>query len=147
MPDNERLEREIEEILGKIEHFPDASARERRARRRPFVRVSSTFARWQQAAARAISRVALSQLLLMAFLLILFSFFFRRANPALMNWVLYAGIILFVSSFAIMMFGNRGRTGRTVETTWRGRSISYRTGPSPLDRLRRWWSNRSTPRR
>ena len=52
MPDNERLEREIEEILGKIENFPEPQARARRARKRRFVRVSEAFTRRQRQVAQ-----------------------------------------------------------------------------------------------
>jgi len=146
MPDNERLEREIEEILGKIENFPEPQARARRARKRRFVRLSEAFTRRQRQVAQQLSRIAVSQIMLSSFLLILFSFFFRRANPVLMNWVMYAGIILFVSTFAIMMFSGR-RGGGTVRQNWRGRPTEYRTTPSLADRIRRWWQERNVPRR
>lgn len=146
MPDNERLEREIEEILGKIENFPEPQARARRARKHRFVRVSEAFTRRQRQVAQQLSRIAVSQIMLASFLLILFSFFFRRANPVLMNWVMYAGIILFVSSFAIMMFSGRRGAG-TVRQNWRGRPTEYRTTPSLADRIRRWWQERNVPRR
>ncbi|MDP2326765.1 MAG: hypothetical protein Q8M79_01605 [Dehalococcoidia bacterium] len=146
MPDNERLEREIEEILGKIENFPEPQARARRARKRRFVRVSEAFRQRQRQVAQQLSRIAVSQIMLASFVLILFSFFFRRANPVLMNWVMYAGIILFVSSFAIVMFSGR-RGGSTVRQNWRGRPTEYRTTPSLADRVRRWWQERNVPRR
>ncbi len=145
MPDNERLEREIEEILGKIEDFPGPQARARRVRRQRFARLNARIGQWQPGIARQMSRVSVSQLMLSAFLLILFSFFFRRANPVVMNWVLYAGVILFVSSFAMMVFSRRG--GRTVQQNWRGRTIQYRTGPTLVDRVRHWWQTRNVPRR
>lgn len=145
MPDNERLEREIEEILGKIENFPDPSVRARRARKRRFARLGNAMMVRQRAIARELSRVSVSQLMLAAFLLILFSFFFRRMSPMVMNWVLYAGIVLFVSSFAIMVFS--GRSGRTVQQNWRGRTVEYSTRPSIAERAIRWWRSRNAPRR
>lgn len=145
MADNDRLEREIEEILGKIEQFPDQESRARRARRRNINRVTSTVAGWQQAIARQLGRVSVSQIMLLSFLLILFSFFFRGRGlpPFLASWILVAGVILFVSAFAVrLLAGGRGGGGR-VEQRWRGRTIEYRTGSSMADRIRRWWASRA----
>ena len=89
--DSDRLEREIEEILNKIEHFPDAETRRTRARKRALRTLGSAIAERQRAVARALGRIAVSQVMLVAFLMILAAFFFR-AGP--MIWVLYAGIML-----------------------------------------------------
>lgn len=146
MPDDtDRLEREIEEILNKIEHFPDAETRRTRARRRALRGLGSAIAERQRAVVRWLGRISISQVMLVAFLMILGSFFFR-ASP-LAAWVLYAGVILFVSSFAIMLFARGGRGGSTVEQRWRGREIRYSTrGPSLAVRLRRWWNTRQRRR-
>lgn len=143
MANNDRLEREIEEILGKIEQFPDKGARARRARQRNAGRVTSAVSAWQQGLARQLSRISVSQLMLASFLMILFAFFFRgRFLPGpLASWILIAGVILFVSAFAVMMFGKS--RSRTVEQRWRGRTIEYRTGPTLSSRLRRWWASRA----
>jgi hypothetical protein len=141
--DSDRLEREIEEILNKIEHFPDAETRRTRARKRALRTLGSAIAERQRAVARALGRIAISQVMLVAFLMILAAFFFR-AGP--MIWVLYAGIVLLVSSAAIMMF-TRGKGGSMVEQRWRGREIQYSTrGSSLAQRLRRWWDSRRTRR-
>lgn len=159
MGEPDRLEREIEEILGKIENFPGPEAR--RARK-PLPRpVGDAVARRRRAVARQISRVSVSQVMLFAFLLILGSFFFREVG-VVAAWALYAGVILFVVSFAIMMFGNRGRLSSSQETVWRGRNVSYGTtyrpatrgrvagrpaAPTLLVRLRRWWAGRGNRKR
>src|SRR5690606_565947 len=106
----------------------------------------STVAGWQQGVARQLGRVSVSQIMLMSFLLILFAFFFcGRGIPAfLSSWILVAGVILFVSAFAVLLLGRgRGGGGGTVEQRWRGRTIEYRTGPTLGDRVRRWWTSRS----
>jgi hypothetical protein len=138
MSDSERLEREIEEILGKIEHFPSPESRAQRARKRAVRRLGAWMSQRQAALARVMSRWSMSQLMLLAALMILGSFFFRRLSPVLMTWVLYAGIILFVSALAILVFGG-GRGGR-VQQRWRGRTVEYRGGTPMRVRLRRWWS-------
>lgn len=160
MGEPDRLEREIEEILGKIENFPGPEAR--RARKPLGRPVGDAVAKRRQAVARELSRVSISQVMLFSFLLILGSFFFRQAGVVAV-WALYGGVILFVVSFAIMMFGNRGRLSGRQETVWRGRNISYgasarpsarghvagqRATPTLLTHLRRWWAhrgNRSRP--
>ncbi len=142
---SDRLEREIEEILDKIEHFPTPESRRARARKRFFRQLGSSIGRRQRAVATQLGRISISQVLLISFLMILGSFFFRRFNPVLMPWLLYAGIILFVTSFAILMF-TRGQA-TSSQQRWRGREIEagYRQ-PSPIDRLRRWWDTRRTRR-
>ncbi|MPZ98869.1 MAG: hypothetical protein GEU80_05925 [Dehalococcoidia bacterium] len=149
MPDRperpDRLEREIEEILDRIERFPDADARRARRRRRGVQRFGAKVQELQHNVMRELSRISMSQVVLISFLLILGSFFFRRFNPVLMQWALYAGIALFVTSFAILMF-SRG-AGGTVQQRWRGRTVEYRAGGSgPVQRLRRWWASRARRR-
>ena len=143
MADSDRLEREIEEILGKIEQFP-TETHGRRARRRALRQFGAAISNRQRGAARQLARISISQVMLLSFLMILGAFFFRRMSPLAMDWLMYAGIILFVSSFAILMFGPRHR--RSVEQNWRGRTIRYETGPTFAQRLRRWWDGRRTRR-
>ena len=76
MANNDRLEREINEILGKIEQFPDAESRAKRNRRRNVNRFTSRISEVQRGIARQLSRVSVSQLMLASFLMILFAFFF-----------------------------------------------------------------------
>jgi hypothetical protein len=144
--DSDRLEREIEEILSKIEHFPDAETRRTRARKRALRGLGGAIAERQRAVAKALGRISIGQVMLVSFLMILAAFFFRGVGP--LSWLLYAGIILFVTSFAIMLFARgSGSGGDTVEQRWRGREIRYSTrGPSLSQRLRRWWASRRTRR-
>lgn len=144
MAKNDRLEREIEEILGKIEQFPGPESRAKRARQRALGRAAARVHAWQQHVARELSRVNLSQLMLLSFLMILFAFFFRGRflPPTLSMWVLAGGVILFVSTFAVMVFGRRGPG---AAQRWRGRPIPPARAPqaSAALRLRRWWAART----
>ena len=135
----DKLEREIEEILSKIEQFPKPESRRAMARRRALRRFGNAIAARQRAVVQQLSRVAVSQIMLLSFIMIVGSFFFRRVNPLAMQWVLYAGIVLFVSSFAIMIF-TRSPT-RGPEQRWRGRTLDH-GAPSLLDRIRRWYGER-----
>ncbi|MDP6604904.1 MAG: hypothetical protein QF664_01395 [Dehalococcoidia bacterium] len=147
MPDDDRLEREINEILDKIERFPDPESRRARARKRIFRRLANAAAEKQRALARQLSRISIGQLMLISFLIILGSFFFSRFLGPVRTWTLLAGVILFVASFAIMVF-SRGssREGPPDGQYWRGREINYSSEPL-LARLRRWFSNRRRSRR
>jgi hypothetical protein len=137
MPDD-RLEREINEILDNIERFPGPESRRARARKRAMRQVVNAIADAQRKFARRLARASMGQVMLAAFLMILGSFFFRRFNPLLMQWVLVAGIVLFISSFAIMVFAGGIRGGNQY---WRGRQISHRSPPLG-QRLRRWFTSR-----
>jgi len=140
MSDSNRLEREIEEILGKIEQFPDAQTRRKRSRSRVLQQIGAAISDGQRALVRELARFSMSQVMLLSFLLILGSLFFRRAAPLMMSWVLYAGIVLFVSSFAFMLFSGRGSS--STEPKWRGRPVRSAM-PTLSQRLRGWWSARS----
>ena len=145
---SDRLEREIEEILDKIEHFPTPESRRARARKRFFRQLGSNIAQRQRALASQLGRISISQVMLISFLMILGSLFLRRAIPVLTPWMLYAGIILFVTSFAIMVFSRGGSSGGGGSSQrWRGREIDTRyRQASPIDRLRHWWNTRRTRR-
>ena len=134
--DPDKLEREIKEILNQIEQFPKPASRRAMARRRALRHIGDSIASGHRAIAYKLSRIAISQLMLLSFIMILGSFFFRRMSPFATQWVLYAGIVLFVSSFAIMVVTHSPSHG--TQQRWRGRSLEYRT-PSLLDRLRHWY--------
>jgi hypothetical protein len=144
MADPNRLEREIEEILGRIEQLPPPESRAKRAVRRTLRRAATAIADRQRAVARELSRVSLSQMILLSFLMIIGAVFFRRVSPLLMDWLLVGGAILFIVSFAMLVFGSRG--GATRDRQWRGRPIRYQTGPTLQQRVRRWWNTRSNRR-
>ena len=127
MPDPpDRLEREIEELLGKIEDFPSASERRARARKKATGRLGGAIAGQQRALLARLSRIDMSQVMLLSFLLILGSLFMRRFSPLLTQWVLYAGIALFIAAFTMLVFGRKGGGPSGNAAYWRGRQIEYR---------------------
>ena len=139
MPDDkDRLEREINEILDKIEQFPTPERRRNRTIRRHLRRVGDVVSARQRAIARELSRVSLSQLLLLGVLLILGSFFFRGFG--LGQWVLFAGVALLVASGALLLFGGGKGPGERTQQ-WRGRTISY-SSETLAARIRRWFGSR-----
>lgn len=141
MPDEpDRLEREIQEILDKIEQLPAPKRRRASGLQRSLRRIGDGVSAWQRTVVQELSRISLSQLVLLSFLLILGAFFIRGLGPV-GTWLMIAGVVLLVASLALMMFGGGG-SGRARTQQWRGRTISYnRDGLA--QRIRRWFSNRS----
>lgn len=143
MPDDDdRLEREINEILDKIERFPDPESRRARARKRFLRRIAARIAERQRALVQRLSGISVNQLMLASFLIILGSFFFGRFLGPGRSWLLLAGVILFVTSFAIMIF-TRSSSAQTQH--WRGQEVTFRS-ESLASRLRRWFANRRARR-
>lgn len=134
----DRLEREINEILSNIEQFPSAERRKARARSRIVQRIGDTVSGWQRAIMRSMSGISLSQLMLLSFLMILGSLFFRRMVPLAWPWLMYGGIILFLVTFTLMFFARRSGGDNATEY-WRGRRVSYQQQPPFTLRLRQWW--------
>ncbi len=144
MPDHgeprDRLEREINEILSNIEQFPDAAQRRKRTRQRAFNDVLVQLSARQRDFMRAIGGQSLSQLMLLSFLIILGSFFFRGLISIAWPWLMYAGVVLFLATFTLMVFGGgRNPTAGVPRQYWRGREMELRS-PTLSQRLRRWWS-------
>lgn len=146
MPDrgepSDRLQREIDEILSNIEQFPDAAQRKRRTQRRAFDDALTRASARQREWVRSLGRVSLSQLMLLSFLMILGSFFFRGLVPIAWPWVMYAGVILFIVSFGLMTLGSgRNPMAGAPRQYWRGREVEYRS-LTLSQRVRRWWGAR-----
>lgn len=135
----DRLEREINEILEKIDRFPSPEERRARAAKKTFRNAGDSVSGGMHGVVREVSHVSMSQVMLLAFLLILGSFFFRSLLPFVWPWVMYAGLVLFITSFAIMAFGGgRGPVPSREPRYWRGRQVSY-DADSLSQRIRRWW--------
>ena len=105
MADSDRLEREIEEILGRIDQLPPPESRAKRTVRRSLRRLGTAISDRQRAIARELSRVSMSQMILLSFLMILGSFFLRRVSPLLMDWLMYGGVILMALGWACWRHG------------------------------------------
>ena len=135
MPDN--LEREVEEILRKLDEFVPEEERFTRARRRGTTAVSDTLGGLLAGA----SRISLGQLMLGSLVLVVVSFFFRSASPTLARWLIIAGLILFVTAFVLSLLGRRPR----YEKRWRGEVIDL-SEPGLGSRLRNWFQRRGRGR-
>ncbi|MBG92798.1 MAG: hypothetical protein CL792_02335 [Chloroflexi bacterium] len=142
MSDN--LEKEIEELLKKIDDFPSPESASKKRLRLYLKYLGNTISIKQQLMAKHLGKISLPQLMLGSFILIFTSYFILgRINPLLMRWVLFSGIILFLTSFTLMFF-SRGHGSAKNEQIWRGKKVNS----SPkyenfILRITKWMRKRS----
>jgi len=137
MPD--KFEREIDDILSKLDKFPQQGPSER-ARKAVSGRVSA----FQRRVALRIARLSVGQIMLTGIVMILVGYFFRAGLPEIWYYVVILGLILFFTSFALSFFGGAGRARGGGQVYWRGRPAQsyYSSGPILGRRLRDWWRRR-----
>ncbi len=132
MPD--RIEREIEDILRKIDDFvPD---RTRRAARRANQPLSAAHG-WL---AHRVSRISLNQVMMWALAVVVITFIFRFAIPGL-GWVMLGSLIVLVTAFLLSLRGTKG-TNASSTKRWRGQPMDL-SGPSLPDRIKGWFKGRN----
>jgi hypothetical protein len=143
-PGQDRIQREVEELLEKLDTFvPEerlASKIRNRARRQKAQGEPNAL----QRAWKRVARISLGQLLLAGFALILVAWFFRAPLGGFSTWLIGLGLVMAAVAFVLsMMRGGTGRTvGGSVERRWRGQPIEYSSGPSAADRIRDWFRRR-----
>jgi hypothetical protein len=73
-------------------------------------------------------------------LMILVGYFSRALFPEVAYYVIILGLVLFVTSFALSLFG-AGRGASSSRSYWRGKPVQsyYASGPDLARRLRAWW--------
>lgn len=126
---SDRLQREIEEILSKVEGIPPQA----RPRRHLNLRLGQRLHSLLQGLLERLSRVSVGQLMLASIAVILVAYLFRSVIPVA-NYLIMAGITLFLVSFVLSF----RRPRIAYEKRWRGRVVDDRE-PSLADRLRLWW--------
>ena len=131
MPDD-KIQREIEDILSRLDAFVPEESVASRMRRRS----SDAAAAFGRAIIEPLARISLRQVMLTALILVIVGFFAIREHPLFGRWVLIAGVILFLTSFALSFFSRGGRAAKE-EKRWRGRPMEL-DEPSLADRLRAW---------
>lgn len=127
-----KLERDIEEVLAKIDRFPP--------RRSLWSRVRGRLADAFGGAGRALAslprpRVSVGQILLLGIAIVVIAYLFRGSfgSPSLVRLFIIAGIVLFIGAFIFSL--RRQPTSRMPEKRWRGQ-------PMDLDEPRgqgSWW--------
>ena len=127
----DRIEREIEEILRKIDNFvPDRA-------RRPARRVGQPFAAAQSWVAHSLAKISLRTVMMWALFAVIVTFFFRGIPGA--TWIMIGSLIVFATAFLLSRAG--GRTSPANQKLWRGQPLDL-SGPSFADRLKAWIKGR-----
>ena len=143
-PGQDRIQREIEELLDKLDTFvPEerlASKIRNRNKRKPQEGPSAL-----RRGASRIARISLGQMIITGIALVLIGFFFRGALGSASTWVIGIGLLLGAVAFVLSLItGGTSRTvtgGGTVEKRWRGQVIQY-SEPSAANRIRDWFRSR-----
>lgn len=136
MPDD-RIEREIEEILKKIDNFPERSPK---GRARPKARRSS--AGPSGGAMRWLTQISMRKVMMWALFAVLVAFFLRGIPGG--YWLLIGAIIVFVTAFLLSTRGGGGMSN-VPEKRWRGQPMDL-SEPGWPDKLKAWWKGRKRTR-
>lgn len=141
MPDD-KIKREIEDILNKLDEFvPDESATEK-VRRRSTGAASSVV----RAIFAPLTRISIRNVMLMALVIIVIGFLAMRIHPIFGRYALIAGVILFTTSFALSFFNKSNEsTPPAFEKHWRGQPIDLNE-PSLPNRIKAWIKSLRRPR-
>ena len=142
-----RVEREIEEILSKLEPERPVSRAPIRMRRSLRSRATRKASRLSSRLP-SLPRVNPGSIMMAGILLILSGFLLRSVSPELTRWVVIVGLVLFFTSF-VLSFWPSARSGpASSEVYWRGERISRSElrGPSPKARVQQWWRGRNRRR-
>lgn len=128
-----KLERDIEEILAKLDTFPPRESSWKRARRR----LVAFFGDIGRALPRlSLPRVSIGHVLLLGLLLIVVAYVFGGSlgSPSLVRLFIIGGILLFVGAFIFSM--RRQSTSRLPEKRWRGEPMDNLDQPHDTEP---WW--------
>jgi hypothetical protein len=125
MPD--RLQQEIEEILGKYKRFPIKEPLWRRIRRR--------LSRWLSSVGQHLPRITVGRVMLLGTAIILVAYFVGFGSDSVTRSLIIAGLIIFAGAF---IFSLRRQPRYHVEKRWRGQTMDI-DEPGMGHRLRSWW--------
>ena len=130
MPD--QLQREIEEILDKLDEFIPEQKATSRIRKQWSAKLRS-FGGWFGG---LVSHVSAGHLMIVSLVLVFVAFAFRSSAIGQLSMI--AGLSLLGLTIVASFFANR-RT--RSEKRWRGQVVDL-SGPGPLDRLQGWFRKR-----
>ena len=143
-PGQDRIQREIEELLDKLDTFVPEERLASKIRNRRASNSASTPSLLERTWKR-VSGISLGQMILVGLALMLFAFFLRGPLGAATSWIMVAGLIIAGVAFVLSVIG--GGSSRTVsggggvEKRWRGQVIDY-SEPTRGDRILAWFKNR-----
>jgi len=131
----DRIEREIEEILRKIDEFVPE-----KPRRTPRKRAAPPVAGAQSWVGARVSRISLNQVMGYSLLLIVLAFVFGAIPGS--GWLMIGGLIVFVTAFLLSrLSGGGGNAKAQAPKRWRGETLDL-SEPGWPDRLKAWIKGR-----
>lgn len=126
----DRIEREIEEILRKLDSFvPERT-------RRPVRRVGEPFSAAQSWFAHRLARISLKQVMMWSLFVVLIAFFARSVPWA--GWIMVGGLIVFATAFVL---SRSVSSAPKTQKRWRGQPLDL-SAPSWPDRVKAWLKGR-----
>jgi hypothetical protein len=131
MPD--KMEREINEILRKLDDFLPESGKPRRQPRKVGSGISSA----QSWFARRLAAISLNQVMLWSLLAFVAAFFLRGIPAA--SWIMIGALIVLGTAFVLSLRAPGGRPAS--EKRWRGEVVNYSV-PGWPDRIKAWLKGR-----
>ena len=126
----DRIEREIEEILKKIENFPERG-KGARPPRRPGAPSGGAAQRW-------LARVSLRKVMMWALFAVIVAFLLRGIPGA--YWLLIGALVVFVTAFILSTRGGPS-AAQMPQKRWRGQPLNL-SGPSWPDRIKAFLKGR-----
>lgn len=146
MPD--KVQREIEELLDKLDNFvPEerfaSKIRDRKKREKAAARTGPTLG---ERITRPLSGITLGHIMIAGIACLAVTFFARDALGDAGRWIMFAGLALTILAF-VLSIRSKGSGSRTplfragssrVQKRWRGQVIEYGE-PSTVDRVRGWF--------
>lgn len=127
----DRLQREIDEILARLDSFPPRRSLWWRLRRR-VGGVLGGLGRGLRGL--RLPRLSMGQLLLLGIAVIVIAYLLEPGGANVARYVIVAGIVIFLAAFILSL----RRQTRPPEKRWRGQPMEL-GGPDVGQRLRSWW--------
>ncbi|MEX2247003.1 MAG: hypothetical protein WEC75_09975 [Dehalococcoidia bacterium] len=141
---SDKVQREIEELLDKLDNFVPEERFTEKIRARKQQRAQPSGPRPWDRVRKRLSRVTLGQAMLVGLALLFFAFLFDGPLGAAANYLIITGLVLAGGAF-VMSVVTGGGTRRTVtgsvEKRWRGQVIEYQQ-PASSNRLLDWLRGR-----
>ena len=126
MPD--RIEREVEELLAKLDTFPP--------RRSSWKRFRSSISRsLQRLSALRLPSLSAGHFLLIAIAVIVLAYVILPSGSELGRWIIAGGILAFIAAFVFSL----RRQSKPPEKYWRDRPLDVRRSSGTGTRTRSWW--------
>jgi hypothetical protein len=132
-----KLERDIDEVLAKIEKFPPRRHLSSRIRRSIGNAIATVGA---AVAAIPRPRMSVGQVLLLGLLIVVIGYVFGDSigGASLVRWMIIGGILVFVVAFVLSL--RRQGSSRVPEKRWRGETLDLDAEGEPW--WKRWRSQR-----